>query len=193
MTDELTIIYKNPNELIPYVNNAKLHGDEQVRKIASSMKEFGFNNPVLLDGKDGVIAGHGRLKAALLLKLDSIPTIDLSHLSGARKKAYILADNRLAEIDSGYDDDLLKNELDHLSETGFDIDLTGFDIDEFIDDEDNIDEDYSHVNKEIDTSDFSNDVSLTFMLNVDDYRKVKGLLHEKDDDINKALMMALGL
>jgi len=115
-------------DLVPYANNAKMHGESQIEKIASSIKEFGFNNPILLDGDNGVIAGHGRLMAAKKLGLEEVPTIELSHLSEAQKKAYILADNRLGEIDVTWDMELVNIELEHLEEMNFDIDLTGFEI-----------------------------------------------------------------
>jgi hypothetical protein len=116
-------------ELIPYVNNARTHSDEQVIQIAASIKEFGFTNPVLIDGENGIIAGHGRLMAAKKLGLEEVPTIELSHLSEAQRKAYILADNKLA-LNSGWDNDLLAIEFAELNELGFDLDLTGFSSEE---------------------------------------------------------------
>lgn len=119
------LVYKPISSLIPYINNARTHSDDQVNKIAASIKEFGFNNPILLD-KDGVIiAGHGRLMAAKKLGLEQVPTIELSHLSEAQKKAYILADNRMA-LDASWDSELLKLELEGLQELDFDLSLTGF-------------------------------------------------------------------
>jgi len=115
--------------LIPYANNARTHDEKQIKQIASSIKEFGFNNPVLIDVDDGIIAGHGRVQAAALLGLKEIPTITLPHLSEAQKKAYILADNRMA-LDAGWDAELLKLELTNLDDLGFDLGLTGFDHDE---------------------------------------------------------------
>ena len=103
----LKVEYKNIKELIPYCNNSRTHSDEQVLQIASSIKEFGFTNPVLIDGQGGIIAGHGRIMAAQKLKMDEVPTITLSDLSEAQKKAYIIADNKLA-LNSGWDDELLK-------------------------------------------------------------------------------------
>jgi DNA modification methylase len=116
-------------ELIPYVNNARTHSDEQVIQIAASIKEFGFTNPVLIDGENGIIAGHGRLMAAKKLGMEEVPTIELSHLSEAQRKAYILADNKLA-LNSGWDNNLLAIEFAELNELGFDLDLTGFTLDE---------------------------------------------------------------
>lgn len=116
-------------ELIPYVNNARTHSEEQVIQIAASIKEFGFTNPVLIDGENGIIAGHGRLMAAKKLGLEEVPTIELSHLSEAQRKAYILADNKLA-LNSGWDNDLLAIEFAELKLLDFDLDLTGFSSEE---------------------------------------------------------------
>ena len=126
---QLTVIYKRVDELIPYVNNARTHSDEQVTQIASSIKEFGFNNPILTDGENGVIAGHGRLLAAKKLGLETVPTIELSGLTEAQKKAYILADNKIA-LNSGWDEELLKIELDDLKNSGADLESVGFTNDE---------------------------------------------------------------
>lgn len=125
----LTIAYKKIKELIPYCNNSRTHSDEQVLQIASSIKEFGFTNPVLIDGQGGIIAGHGRIMAAQKLKMEEVPTITLSDLSEAQKKAYIIADNKLA-LNSGWDDELLKIELEQLKELDFDLGLIGFSDDE---------------------------------------------------------------
>ena len=122
---QLTVTYKRVDELIPYVNNARTHSDDQVTQIASSIKEFGFNNPILTDGENGVIAGHGRLLAAKKLGLETVPTIELSGLSEAQKKAYILADNKIA-LNSGWDEELLKIELDDLQLQGIDLETVGF-------------------------------------------------------------------
>lgn len=122
----MQVIYKPIDELIPYVNNARIHSDKQIDQIAASIKEFGFNNPILLDGDNGLIAGHGRLLAAKKLKLTEVPCIELAHLSDTQKKAYILADNKLA-LNSEWDEELLKLELDELKASDFDLDLTGFD------------------------------------------------------------------
>lgn len=115
------------DELIPYVNNARKHSDSQVAQIAASIREFGFNNPILTDGSNGVIAGHGRLMAAIKLGLETAPVIELSHLSEIQKRAYILADNRIAE-NATWDEALIQVELEALASNGFDILLTGFDL-----------------------------------------------------------------
>jgi DNA modification methylase len=128
----MIIEYKKTSDLIPYVNNTRTHSDEQVNQIASSIKEFGFTNPVLLDEKDGVIAGHGRIMAAKKLSIDEIPTITLKGLTEAQIKAYIIADNKLA-LNAGWDEELLKLEIEALQEMQFDIDLLGFSMDELDD------------------------------------------------------------
>src|SRR5450755_3824179 len=92
-------------ELVPYARNARTHADAQVAQIAASIREFGFTNPVLVDGERGVIAGHGRLLAARKLGMTEVPTIELSHLTVAQKRAYVLADNKLA-LNAGWDDDM---------------------------------------------------------------------------------------
>lgn len=130
--EDLRITYRNPSELIPYTNNAKHHGQRQVDAVAASISKFGFLNPILLDGGDGVVAGHCRLMAAMALGLDRVPTIEISHLSGDLKRAYIIADNRLAELDSGWDMAVLKLEAESIfAGGGVDLALTGFTLDDF--------------------------------------------------------------
>ena len=114
------------DELVPYARNARTHSPAQISKIVASIREFGFTNPVLTDGKRGIIAGHGRVLAAEVLGMDVLPTIELRHLNAAQKRAYILADNRLA-LDAGWDTELLALELGELRDSGFDSGLTGFD------------------------------------------------------------------
>ncbi len=92
----IEITTRKTNDLIPYVNNSRTHSDEQVSQVAASIKEFGFTNPILVDADNGIIAGHGRLMAAKKLGLQEVPTIELGHLSDAQKKAYVIADNKLA-------------------------------------------------------------------------------------------------
>ena len=113
------------DKLIPYVNNAKQHSDGQVTKIASSIREFGFLNPVLIDASYNVIAGHGRILAAKKLQMDEVPCLFVEGLTDAQRKAYILADNRLAEL-AEWDDELLQGEMAALDDEGFDLDLIGF-------------------------------------------------------------------
>jgi len=112
-------------DLIPYARNARTHSDEQVAQIAASIKEFGWTNPILVDGDNGIIAGHGRLAAARKLGNTEVPVIELTGLSEAQKRAYILADNKLA-LNAGWDIDLLAEELKELKDLNFDLELTGF-------------------------------------------------------------------
>ena len=116
-------------DLIPYARNARTHSEEQVDKIAASIREFGFLNPVITDGDNGIVAGHGRIMAAKKLGMDEVPTVEATHLTDAQKRAYILADNRLA-LDAGWDDELLRVEFTELQDAGFDLNLTGFTDDE---------------------------------------------------------------
>lgn len=116
-------------KLIPYVRNSRTHSDAQISKIAASIKEFGFLNPIIIDGENGIVAGHGRLLAAQKLGLKEVPCIEASHLSEAQRRAYVIADNRLA-LDAGWDNNLLKIELQDLDSEGFDLTLTGFEIGE---------------------------------------------------------------
>ncbi|TCH99201.1 site-specific DNA-methyltransferase, partial [Roseococcus sp. SYP-B2431] len=117
------------DDLIPYAQNARTHSPAQVAQIAASIREFGFTNPVLVDGDRGIIAGHGRVMAARQLGLVEVPTIELSHLTPTQRRAYILADNRLA-LSAGWDDEMLRLELGELHSEGFDLALTGFGEDE---------------------------------------------------------------
>ena len=126
---ELQIIYKKTADLLPYARNARTHSDDQVSQLAASIKEFGFNNPVAVDADGMILCGHGRVMAAKRLGLDEVPTVCLSHLSETQVKAYILADNKLA-LNAGWDNDLLKIELEDLKESDFDLNLTGFTDDE---------------------------------------------------------------
>ena len=116
---------RSVEELIPYSKNARTHSENQVAQIANSIIEFGFTNPVLIDGAKGIIAGHGRLMAAKKLNLPQVPVVILDHLSEAQKRAYIIADNKLAE-NAGWDEEILANELHDLKEENFDLDLIGF-------------------------------------------------------------------
>ena len=116
---------KSVEELIPYNKNARTHSESQVAQIANSIIEFGFTNPVLIDGNKGIIAGHGRLMAAKKLNLPQVPVVILDHLSDAQKRAYIIADNKLAE-NAGWDEEILAGELADLKEEDFDLDLIGF-------------------------------------------------------------------
>jgi site-specific DNA-methyltransferase (adenine-specific) len=115
--------------LIPFAKNSRTHSDAQVAQIAASIREFGFTNPVLIDEANGIIAGHGRVMAARKLKLTEVPCIRLAHLTDAQKRAYVIADNKLA-LNAGWDEAMLKLELADLKALDFDLDLTGFNTDE---------------------------------------------------------------
>ena len=134
-------IEKIPTEkLIPYARNAKKHDAAQVSKLAGSIREFGFNNPVLIDKDNGIIAGHGRVMAAQQLGLADVPCIRLGHLTDNQRKAYILADNRLAEVNSGWDEELLKLEIKDI-DWG---DIKGLSVDDF---------EFGEIEDEAETSD----------------------------------------
>ncbi len=122
----LNVEYRKVETLIPYARNPRTHNDEQVAKIAASIVEYGWTNPILVDGENGIIAGHGRLAAARKLELAEVPVIELAYLSPTQKRAYVISDNRLA-LDAGWDDAMLALELAELSEVGYDLALTGFD------------------------------------------------------------------
>ena len=117
------------DSLIPYARNSRTHSDEQVAQIAASIKEFGFLNPIIIDGESGIIAGHGRVLAAQKLGMSQLPCIEADHLTDAQRKAYVIADNKLA-LNGGWDDEMLRIELGELGEMGFDLELTGFSLDE---------------------------------------------------------------
>ena len=124
-TTKLVITYKPIGDLVPYARNSRTHSEAQVAQIAASIKEFGWTNPVLLDGENGIIAGHGRVMAAQKLGEKQVPTIELSHLDEHQKRAYIIADNKLA-LNAGWDDEILALEIDDLKDAGYDLELLGF-------------------------------------------------------------------
>ena len=125
MSKPAKLEFVSVEKLIPYARNARTHDDAQVAQIAASIREFGFNNPVLIDGDDGIIAGHGRVMAARKLGLDNVPCLRLAHLSETQKKAYILADNKIA-LNSGWNDEMLRLEIEELKVEGFDTTLLGW-------------------------------------------------------------------
>jgi DNA modification methylase len=124
-----TVEWLETATLIPYAKNSRTHSEAQVAQIAGSIKEFGFNNPVLIDEDNGIIAGHGRVMAAQKLGLQAVPCIRLAHLSETQRKAYVIADNRLA-LNAGWDDQMLTVELQELNAESFDLSLLGFEADE---------------------------------------------------------------
>ncbi len=152
----LQITYSKTDDLIPYVKNSRLHDEAQVNLIAKSIDEFGFNNPILVDADGGVVAGHGRLLAAKKLALDEVPTIVLGHLSEQEKRAYVIADNKLA-LNSKWDMPLLELELESLQIDGMELGDLGFSADElaamsFMKDEDITDiEDFPEIDDKVPT------------------------------------------
>ncbi|EEP7275415.1 ParB N-terminal domain-containing protein, partial [Salmonella enterica subsp. enterica serovar Infantis] len=129
--------YLPVGKLLRYAKNSRTHSDEQVEQLVNSIREFGFTNPVLIDEKNELIAGHGRLAAAEILEMDKVPAIRLSNLSEKQKKAYRIADNKLA-LNAGWDMQLLAEEVKELMDDDFDIDLLGFndaELDEMLSDE----------------------------------------------------------
>ena len=113
-------------DLVPYARNSRTHDDAQVAQIAASIREFGFTNPVLIDAQGGIIAGHGRVLAARKLKLEQVPCIMLDHLTDTQRRAYVIADNKLA-LNAGWDEEMLAIELHELNAADFDMALIGFD------------------------------------------------------------------
>ena len=144
-------------KLVPYVNNARTHSPEQINKLRSSIREFGFINPVIIDRDFGVIAGHGRILAAKEERIDKVPCVFADHLSEAQKKAYIIADNRMA-MDAGWDEKLLRVEIEALQAEAFDLSLTGFDekeLSKLFDDGTETREDDFDVDEELNKPTFS--------------------------------------
>ena len=158
------------SDLIPYVNNSRTHSEEQTRQIASSINEFGFTNPVLIDECGGLIAGHGRLMAAEKLNINEVPCIVLDGLTEAQKKAYIIADNQLP-LNADWDLDKLKLEVETLQEFDFDLDLLGFD-DEFLNDL------FDSENTESGDSD----------LQEQDYSEIFNIIVQCDDEVHQEIL-----
>ena len=154
-TTEMKLI--STAELIPYVNNARTHSSEQINKLRSSLREFGFINPVIIDREYNVIAGHGRIMAAKAEGIEKVPCVFVDYLTEAQKKAYILADNRMA-MDAGWDEELLRVEIEALQAEAFDIGLTGFDEKEIVDlfaSEDDVEDDDFDVEAELEKPTFT--------------------------------------
>lgn len=170
-------------DLIPYVNNSRTHSDEQVMQVASSIKEFGFTNPILIDDDGGIIAGHGRLMAAKKLGLDEVPCIRLGHLSEAQRKAYVIADNKLA-LNSGWDNDLLKIELMQLDSIDFDLNLTGFDLSELA----NI---FDPVTEEIELKEQTYSETFNIIIECDDEQNQESIYNELQEKGYKCQVQSL--
>ena len=145
------------DKLIPYINNARTHSPEQIKKLRASLREFGFINPVIIDKDFNVIAGHGRLLAAKEEGIKEVPCVFVDYLTEAQKKAYIIADNRMA-MDAGWDEELLRVEIEALQAEAFDLSLTGFDDTEIADlfgDDSDVQEDDFDVDEELEKPTFS--------------------------------------
>jgi len=126
---DLDVVWQSVTALTPYARNSRTHSDEQVAQVAASIKEFGWTNPILIDEEGSIIAGHGRLQAAQRLGESNVPTITLTGLTDAQKRAYVIADNKLA-LNAGWDNEMLAVEIGELIDEGFNLDLTGFGADE---------------------------------------------------------------
>lgn len=179
--------------LIPYARNSRTHSDEQVAQIAASIREFGFLNPIIIDGDNGIIAGHGRVLAAQKLGMESLPCIEAAHLTDAQRRAYVIADNKLA-LNAGWDDDLLRVELDDLGEMGFDLELIGFEVDEIMPAEDDTigvadDKILDYLEAPLKTLNISipTDVYDDFYDHVESYRDDNGLDTISEAIINKVM------
>lgn len=127
--NKLEITYKPTADLIPYARNSRAHSDAQVAQIAASIREFGFRVPVIVDGENGIIAGHGRVQAALKLGLEEVPTVDGSDMTDVQRRMYVIADNKIA-LNATWDEEMLMLEIEDLRNMGADIELMGFDLSE---------------------------------------------------------------
>lgn len=166
------------SRLKPYANNARTHSADQVQQIAASIATYGFNNPILVDTEDGIIAGHGRLSAAQSLQLEHVPVIVLDHLTDAQRRAYILADNRLAEL-AQWDDDLLVGELEALGDDGIDISSLGWSPEEL----DQLQEDLEEMLEIDDPEDLGDEdgeekTAFHFEFELNDYEELSGRLQQ---------------
>ena len=169
-----SIVQTKRTRLKPYKNNPRTHSEAQVDRLVRSLKEFGFTNPILIDKELNVVAGHGRLMAAEILGLETVPTISLGHLTEGQKKAYVIADNQLA-IAAGWDDDTLQAEIASLSEAGFDTTLLGWgdDLPSFGEEID-----LSALDDDEDLSDFAAGVRRGIMIDFEeeDHEEAKALI-----------------
>ena len=170
-------------DLIPYVNNSRTHSDEQVMQVASSIKEFGFTNPILIDGEGGIIAGHGRLMAAKKLGLNKVPCIRLDYLTETQRKAYVIADNKLA-LNGGWDNDLLKIELTELDSLDFDLNLIGFDLSELA----NI---FDPVTEEIELKEQTYSETFNIIIECDDEQNQESIYNELQEKGYKCQVQSL--
>jgi ParB-like chromosome segregation protein Spo0J len=194
MENNLELEYIEVDELIPYEKNQRIHSTDQISKIANSIREFGFLNPIIVDENNVIVAGHGRLEGAKLLKMLSVPCVRAENLSQAQIKAYRIADNRLQDL-SEFDEELLKQELELLQdEFNFDIELMGFDLDFLIEDE----EEDEVVEKDDESSEIIVAVgSIKFEISEDKYKKWLNKVHKKvgkeNESIEREVKARLGL
>lgn len=128
---QIRIVYRPVSALVPYVRNSRTHSDEQVGQIIESIRQFGWTNPLIIDGANGLIAGEGRLKAAIRMGLEEVPCIEKGDMSELQRRAYVIADNKLA-LNAGWNTELLQLELGELADEGFDLGLTGFNDEELM-------------------------------------------------------------
>ena len=180
------IIQRNAGELKPYENNPRQHSESQLDRLVRSIQEFGFTNPILVDADSNVIAGHGRLMAAELMGLATVPTIELKHLTAEQKRAYVIADNQLA-LNSTWDDDVLQAELEALGDAGYDLSLLGWgdDIPTFTEDPD-----YSALDDLDDpTSDLADGVlkAIQIEFRAEDYEEAKALVDEAPSSLKEGV------
>ena len=185
---KLQIVYKPINSVLGYINNARVHPQEQIDQIKSSIIEFGMCTPIGIHN-DTIVYGHGRHEALKQLGYDEIPTLDLSHLTEAQRKAFTIADNKIGD-NSSFDEDLLKLELMYLDEIGFDYSNLGFDFD-FDIEEISEDDDYSCKNKEINTDDYEDIMELKFKLTFSEYEEAREKLKEIANSPENALKILL--
>ena len=185
---KLQIVYKPIDSVLGYVNNARVHPQEQIDQIKSSIIEFGMCTPIGIHN-DTIVYGHGRHEALKQLGYNEIPTLDLSHLTEAQRKAFTIADNKIGD-NSFFDEELLKIELQSLQEMDFDYSDLGFDFD-FDMEEISEDEDYSHKNKEINTDDYKDIMELKFKLTFSEYEEAREKLKEIANSPENALKILL--
>ena len=184
----LQIVYKKIADLKKYEKNNKKHPERQLVKIVASIKEYGFKNPVLIDKNNVIIAGHGRSLAAERLGMEEVPCIDCSDLNAKQVKALRLMDNKSAEL-AEWDFDNIREELEELKLEDFDIDLTGFDMSDF--EEEKLE--YSDKNKEINSSEFTDEMELKFKLSESDFWEVRRKLAEINENQELALKEVLNI
>lgn len=209
---KMEVTYIHPDRLRPYEGNARTHTPEQVAQIAASIKEFGFTSPIICDGANIVIAGHGRLLAAERLGLDAVPVIRLTHLSERQRRALTLADNRIA-LSSSWDFERLSVEIEALVESDFDLALTGFDeqeLDALLKSDAGVlpeswavgagetaaekkEVNYGEKNKEINIESFEDICVLSLKFPQKKYMKIKELLHKISETPEDALCKLLNL